>query len=87
VDPAGTVVESSPGWAGHSVTRLATGHYCVTPGTTPAWIVPNLNGSDGVVANITGGATGCNTGFGNVWVIDTATKALVDDTLVIFVAP
>jgi hypothetical protein len=66
---------------------VSTGRYCVTPGTTPAWVVPQLNGSDGVVANVTGGGEGCNSGFGNVWLIDTKTGTLVDDIFIVFVAP
>jgi hypothetical protein len=84
VRPDGTVYASSSSWGSNTVTHLGMGRYCVSQ---PAfWATPEYNtGGDPVVASSLGGSTACPSG--QLFLQDTKTGSLVDDTFLIFLAP
>ena len=86
VSSAGSVLSSSPTWGSNTVSRLATGVYCVKPGTAPFWITASYTGADPVAAEAAGGSVGCNGPYSHVYIYDTKTGSAVDDGFVIFIA-
>jgi hypothetical protein len=79
---------SSPSWGSNTITQVSTGTYCISPGADAFWAIPGFTGGDPVVADNAGGSSGCpQDTVSTLFLYDTKTGALVNDSFTVFLAP
>jgi hypothetical protein len=84
VSSSGAILFSSPSWGSNTITHTGTGVYCITPGAAAFLAIPQISGSDPIVANNAGGS--CQGSESTLFLFDTKTGAAVDDEFTVFLA-